>query len=339
VSLILDEHRQYLSDEPRLRALSAAISRVVEPGDVVVDLGAGTGILGLLACRAGARRVYSIEEGGMIEVARQICRANGFDDRIVFVRGLSTNVDLPEKADVVVADQIGRFGFDAGIFEYFADARERFLRPAGRTMPATIALQAAPVESEDEWRRVIFWDEPAGGLDVRPAAAIARNTGYPAKFTAEQLLSDQATLCTLEASARVTTAIKADMHARVLRPGTLHGIGGWFTAELADGVCMSNGPLADSRIDRSNVFFPLARAVAVQPGDSIRIAFRILPADLIVSWTVDVWRGTVEQASERAPVAHFSHSTLDGMLLPREELTRTSLSFVPRRSPRADARL
>jgi len=336
MSLILDEHRQYLSDGPRVSALAAAVARVVKPGDVVVDLGAGTGILGLLACRAGARRVYAIEEGGMIEIARAICRANGFEDRVVFVRGLSTNVDLPEKADVVVADQIGRFGFDAGLLEYFADARARFLAPSGTTIPSSIALQAAPVQADAEWQRVAFWDRPAAGFAVTPAAAIARNTGYPARFARAHLLAGEATLCTLDASARIASAIKADVCVRAARAGTLHGIGGWFRAVLAEGITMSNGPLAESRIDRSNVFFPLARPVALEAGDAIRMAFRILPADLIVSWTVEVWRGA---ADARRLVVRDSHSTLDGMLLPREELARTSLAFVPKRSPRADARL
>jgi type I protein arginine methyltransferase len=336
LSLILDEHRLYLQDDVRLEALAAAVARAVKPGDVVVDLGAGTGILGLLACRAGARRVYAIEEGGMIEVAREICRANGFDDRVVFVRGLSTNVDLPERADVVVADQIGRFGFDAGIFEYFADARERFLKPAGITMPASITLKAAAVESEQDWRRVTFWDQPAAGFSMTPAARIARNTGYPAKFTPGELLSEETPLCTLDASARIEPAIAADARVAIGRAGTLHGIGGWFSATLSDGIVMSNGPLCERRIDRSCVFFPLERPVAVAVGDSVHLTFRILPADLIVSWTVEVWRGPVETGhlEER-----FSHSTWHGMLLPREELTRTSLTFVPRRSARADARL
>jgi len=122
------------------------------------------------------------------------------------------------------------------------------------------------------------------------------------------------------------------VQTRVARDGTLHGIGGWFTARLAHGVCMSNSPSASSRIDRSNVYFPLAQAIDVKSGDTIRIRFRILPADLIVSWTVDVFR-------DARSLGHFSHATFDGMLLPREELARTSLSFVPRRSRRADARL
>ena len=92
------------------------------PGAVVVDLGSGTGILGLLACQAGAKRVYSIEETGLIELARDIGRTNGLADRIRFIKGLSTRVDLPEPADVILADQIGHFGFEAGLFDYFSDA-------------------------------------------------------------------------------------------------------------------------------------------------------------------------------------------------------------------------
>jgi predicted RNA methylase len=129
--LIVDEHRQFLADTERLSAFHQAINEVVKPGHLVLDLGAGTGILGLLACRAGASRVYSIEEGGMIELARCVCSANGFQDRVTFIKGFSLHLDLPEKVDVVVGDQIGRFGFDAGVLEYFSDARERFRSQVG----------------------------------------------------------------------------------------------------------------------------------------------------------------------------------------------------------------
>ena len=102
----------------------------------------------MLACRAGAKRVYAIEEGGMIEVARSLCEANGFTDRMRFIKGLSTQVTLPEPVDLVVADQIGHFGFEAGICEYFRDARARFLKPHGRMIPGRIDLHVAPVEHQ-----------------------------------------------------------------------------------------------------------------------------------------------------------------------------------------------
>src|SRR5262245_35617766 len=110
MSLIVDEHRQYLADGARLAAFRRAIREVVKPGDLVVDLGAGTGVLGLLACEAGAGRVYAIDAGGMIEVARGVARANRLENRVTFVKELSLHTELPERVDVVIADQIGRFG-------------------------------------------------------------------------------------------------------------------------------------------------------------------------------------------------------------------------------------
>src|SRR5688572_15264486 len=86
MSLVLDEHRELLADRHRVTAFSRAIAATVRPGDVVVDLASGTGILGLLACRAGAIRVYSLEIDGIAGLAREFAAANGYGDRITVVR-------------------------------------------------------------------------------------------------------------------------------------------------------------------------------------------------------------------------------------------------------------
>ncbi|HEX4348551.1 MAG TPA: hypothetical protein VHZ73_13330, partial [Vicinamibacterales bacterium] len=97
MSRIVDEHRKYLQDTVRVGALRRAIAATVRPGDVVLDLASGTGILGLLALDAGAGRVYSIESTGMVEIARSIAAANGLADRWTFVHGFSAHVTLPER--------------------------------------------------------------------------------------------------------------------------------------------------------------------------------------------------------------------------------------------------
>lgn len=333
MSLVVDEHRQYLSDTVRLSAFRAAIHEVVKPGDVVVDLGAGTGILGLFACRAGAKRVYSIESTGMIQLAREICAANGFGDRTVFINESSTRSSLPERVDVVLADQIGRFGFDADIFEYFRDARTRFLKPGGITVPSRIDLLVAPVDAQPLRDHIEFWNTSPAEFDFRPARALAANTGYPTQLTADQLLGDPALLVSLDASDAPPSFLGLETTVTVARSGTLHGIGGWFSARLSPSIMLTNSPLTANRINRRNVFLPIDRPVPVAPHDRIVITINILPADTVVTWNV-----VVREATGDVKKASFFHSTFHGMLLSKEALQKTKPDFVPTLTPWGEAR-
>ena len=339
MSLVLDEHRQYLADTARVSAFRQAIEEVVTPGDVVLDLGAGTGILGLMACRAGAKRVYAVDEGPIIGLAHEVATANGFQDRITHVKGLSTRVELPERVDVVLADQIGRFGFESGILEYFGDARARFLKPAGVMVPNEIGLVVAPVESPELFGQVEFWGRTPAGYDFRPALPIAANTGYPARFDPAHLLGAPVRAISLRLStASTAAALSAEVTLVAARPGILHGLGGWFEAQLSSSVTLTNSPLAAQPIFRMQVFFPIARPVPLEERDQIGVRLRILPAGAIVSWTVDVRDGRDGYGSDRVSKGRFAHSTFQGMLICKEDLERTNLQFVPRLSPWGEAR-
>jgi SAM-dependent methyltransferase len=339
LSLIVDEHREYLSDQARTSAFSRAIPEVVKPGDVVLDLGSGTGILGLLACRAGAARVYSIDEGGMIGLARQVCEASGFKDQVVFLKGLSTRVDLPEKVDVIVADQIGHFGFNAGVLEYFSDARERFLKPGGKMIPAGVELVVTPVESPMMWGQVEFWNQSPAAFNFSPARTLAANTAYPTKLRPEELLGEPVRLVAFDFSQATADAFKAEVCVKAARNGTLHGVGGWFSAQLSPGVVMTNSPLAKDAINRRQIFFPIDQSVEVRGGDCIRVMMHIVPKETMVSWTVEVWKEGNGSSSDRVRKAAFRHSTFKGMLLCEEDLRRTRPAFVPKLTPWGDARL
>lgn len=339
MSLVLDEHRQYLSDQARVSAFCQAVGEVVKPGDTVLDLGAGTGILGLLACRAGARRVYAIEAGEVIELAREICGANGFQDRMVFIKGTSTRVDLPERVDVILADQIGSFGFEAGLLEYFGDARERFLKPNGVMIPSCLELHVAPVECPELSDQVEFWNDSPAGFDFRPARSLAANTGYPARFDLDHLLGGPALLASLDLSMATPPALHLEACVATTRGGTLHGIGGWFSAQLSKSICMSNSPLATNPINRRNLFLPIDCPTVVGKGDHIRVMLHILPSELVVTWKVEVGgdddnRGNQPQGLKKI---RFSHSTLQGMLISQENLQRTQPHFIPKLSPWGEA--
>jgi Arginine methyltransferase oligomerization subdomain/Ribosomal protein L11 methyltransferase (PrmA) len=332
VSRVIDEHRLYLSDRERLCAYERALAETIHPGDVVVDLASGTGILGMLACRAGAARVYAIEADGIAGLAREIARANGLGDRIVVVKEHSTLAALPERADVLVSDQIGRFGLEASIVELFADARRRLLKPDARLVPGAIDLFVAPVQSPRLHRRLHFWSRRPAGFEYAPAGAVAANTGYPARYTPEQILGPASRLMTVDLSGDVADTLTARTSLRAAASGSLHGIGGWFSARLSPTVTMTNAPGAAHRIRRRQVFFPIDRAVAIAEGDEVEVRMQFRPADLLYAWEVTVRPGSA------SPIA-FRHSTLAGMLIDPADVRRTAPGYRPRLTPRGVARL
>lgn len=331
VSNILNEHRRYLADRARLSAFERAIAEVVQPGSVVLDLGAGTGILGMLACRAGAARVYSIDRGGIIELARELYRVNGFADRVDFIRGMSTEVDLPEKVDVVVADQIEGLGYEAGLLHFFDDARERFLKPGGAMIPSRVDLFLAPVESAEARSHIEFWSSAPAGFDFRGVRARAENANYLIKLDREQLLGEPVLAASLTLTTATPAALELEASFTVSRPGTVDGIGGWCSVGLSSNVDISNSPLAATPVDRLQAFFPIERPLAVARGDRIRITMRVTSLD-IVNWKVEV-RGN------GAGRARFDHSTFKGMFISKEEIEKSGPGFVPRLSSRGQARL
>ena len=128
-------YQEMVDDGARMDAYAAALGRAVRPGSVVVDIGAGTGILSLLACRFGAARVYAIEPDDAIHVARENAAANGLADRIEWIQDLSTNVRLPEKADVIVSDLRGVLPLFGKHIPAIVHARQNFLAESGRLIP------------------------------------------------------------------------------------------------------------------------------------------------------------------------------------------------------------
>src|SRR6185436_18926126 len=116
----LREYGQMIADLGRTAAYAKALERRVTPDSVVVDIGTGTGIFALLAARLGARKVYAIDYG------RRIAAANGLSERIEFIQGFSTDVQLAEQADVIVSDIHGVLpAHDRSLFAII-DARDRF---------------------------------------------------------------------------------------------------------------------------------------------------------------------------------------------------------------------
>jgi protein arginine N-methyltransferase 1 len=331
-SLILAEHRGYLADSARIGAFRTALNTVVRPGDTVLDLGSGTGVLAVLACRAGAERVYAVDATAMSAVARAVAAANGVGDRVTVIERHSQRVELPERVDVVVADQLGAFGVEAGLLEAFDDARRRHLKPGGVLVPRRLDLLAAPVSAPQLWADVEFWDQPVDGIDVSAVGPMARNVRYFTTTAAADLLGGGKVVASLGAGSPHAGPITGTAELAVERDGELHGVAAWFAAELCDGVTITNSPTAAQRLDRSNVFLPVSAPIVVRPTDRIRLDMSITPPET-ATWQITV-RGAAgeERGTSR-------HSTVMGMPMSRDQLARTRPDYVATLTPHGRARL
>lgn len=329
---MLDEHRRYLSDLTRTALFRRAIKAVVKPGDLVLDLACGTGVLGLLAMKAGAARVYQVDQSPMLQVAREVARANGYGQSTFGIHQRSNRAKLPEKADVVVADQLTSFGIGAGMPEIFNDARRRLLKPDARAIPRRIELFVVPVNFPEMWRIASFWDKRHAGLKMWPARSIAFNNDYSSEKSPRRGLGKPAPIFAFDLTDLAPERFFAKADIEVSAAGVMHGLSGWFVAELAPGVTMTNSPFSKSRIKRSIAFFPVEKPLALSPGDRLEITISAITTQNLLSWKVVVFN------TKGREKARYVHSTLKGMSLIPGELAKTRPDFVPRLSDWGAAR-
>src|SRR5262249_54265543 len=144
----------------------------------------------LLACKAGARKVYAIDSESVVEFGRQFAAANGMSDRMEFLRGDSRQILLPERVNVIVSDIRGALPlFGQGILA-INDARKRFLTEQGRMIPQRDALLAALVEAPEDYERIIAPWKSVAGLDLEAALPVVLNMMHKQRCKAEQIISD-----------------------------------------------------------------------------------------------------------------------------------------------------
>lgn len=220
-------HLMLLDDARRTRAFGRALREVVRPGDVVADLGAGSGILSLLALRAGAARAYAIEKSPAAALARSLARENGVADRLRVIRGRAKDVRLPERVDVVVTETLGGFVFDEGLLALTADARRRFLRKGGRIIPSRVRVMGAPAQAPPGRR----WS-----YGVRLDAARALTLHVPAICAASEVRGPARVLAETEVG-RASLPVEAAGRWSVSRAD---GVAVWFEANLSPSVRLSS---------------------------------------------------------------------------------------------------
>lgn len=240
--------RIMVSDSPRTNAFHAAINEAVQPGDVVLDVGTGTGILAMFAAQAGAKKVYAIDATDVSEIATELVKANGMSDRIDVIHGRADDLQLDQEVDVIVSEWLGHAAFTEGMLPAVLDARDHNLAPNGRMLPSRVRLLIAPLDDPILYNGEGpgFWRDRIHDLDLSSLQAIELLQGRVAQLKVEQaglLAPGQAIvdIDLLTASAE-EVRFKGQLEFVPARDGVLNGFCMWFEAELSPSVTLDTGP-------------------------------------------------------------------------------------------------
>ena len=140
------------------RAIEAMIREFIKRENrppVVLDIGTGTGLLAMLAARAGAKIVYAVEMfDQMAEIAHRVIEDNGYGDKILVIHGKSTEIDqLPEPCDILVSELLDSALLGESVIPSHVDAIRRFLHPGHENfiIPNRASVFVSLIESEELW--------------------------------------------------------------------------------------------------------------------------------------------------------------------------------------------
>jgi Ribosomal protein L11 methyltransferase (PrmA) len=281
-----DIHVGMLNDRARTSSFLAGIKEVVHPGDVVVDIGTGTGVLAMAAAHAGAKRVYAIEASSIGETAKCIFEVNGVADRITLLQGWSTHLSLPERADVLVSEIIGNEPLGEGVLETTADARKRLLKPQARFVPNRIQIFGLPVTVPDaelaknmptaqtlkEWRS---WY----GIDFGPLAEVARRSSQaffvrPHKAKSWTAFSEPILLAEVNLKEVERYLIDNSTNVTASCPGELNGLLVYFELDVSPTTRLSTHPEhADANCSWRSMVWVLD-PLKLRVGDRFRVSYR-----------------------------------------------------------------
>ena len=260
-------HAGMLFDEERVGKYSDAIRQVVKKGDIVADIGTGTGLLAFLCLKAGAERVHAIERSSALRWAKLIAEQHGLTDRIVFHHKDSRFHDLPEKVNVVVSELIGHIAFEEGMAESLFDAKERFLVPGGVIIPERVQLEVALVEEKEVYPECIDCWESIEGIDFSLMREEAVKACYLTALNNRNLLSEPQIFFAVDFGKHKKPKLEGKHSFAVCRNGEINGIALWFDAILAPGIRLSSGPW--TRTHWKQCFAPIARPISVSAGAKV----------------------------------------------------------------------
>lgn len=317
------DHRAMALDTYRNGFYEKALREAVRGDSIVLDAGAGIGILGLMAAKLGAAKVFLVEPSTDIEAARLIASENGLLDRVCFMPERVEKVSIDEPVDIITSVFTGNFLLEEDLLPSLFTARDRFLKPGGTLIPSAGRMLVCPVALPETYRRQVdCWNE-AAFIDQGSMRQFAVNQVHYGDYSGEDLtcLAEAQLIVELDFYTVSSPACDAALQFRVSNAGQCHGLLGWFDIDFGHDW-LSTSPAAPAT-HWSQAFLPLDRPVTLSAGDNVSLRVK-RPEFGEWSWVVNI--NGAEQ----------KHSTFLSRPVTPDRLQRASADYRPRRGERGE---
>jgi hypothetical protein len=261
-----------LKDRRRTEAFAAAIADTVRPGDTVVDIGSGTGIMALLAVRAGAAHVYAVEIDSIMAAAlHDTVRLNGLDDRIAVIEADAAEARLPTGVDVVIAELIETGLIDEQQVPVMNALHARGVIDAGtRLIPGSYTTTLEPVVADHRYY---------GFLIVAPKHEwpfYATDPGWIP--TAVRSLDVPATICHADFGAQIDPLVSGAVRFSLTEPANAIRVAGRMTLAAGNTLGPSHAVNGDKVLAIPPIRGPVDLHYSYEMGAGLRsLALRCEP--------------------------------------------------------------
>lgn len=281
---MIELQRKLLGDKVRNDAFHAALQKVVTPESVVIDLGSGTGFLGFLASKLGAKHVVFIESGEIAKTGKKLARRNAIH-KATFIHAHSTDVKDLAKADILISETLGNFALEENVIENIEDGK-RFLKDKGIVIPGRISQFVCPVVSDRLAKDIDIWDV---GFDLKfdEAREIAQNNMYVKTVRPDDLLKDGAKEWDTVDFSKKNTSVRTKTITWDIADTTVYGFALWWDAELVSGVHLSTSPL-EAPTHWEQIFLPLLEPLKGMQAELTLTSDSRREVKINLSWTIRV---------------------------------------------------
>ncbi|MDL2409099.1 50S ribosomal protein L11 methyltransferase [Rhizobium calliandrae] len=271
-------HIPMLNDTRRNDAFEAAIVKAIAergPDARVLDIGTGSGLLSLMAARAGAKQVVTCEVVPVIAAtAKEIVEQNGFSDRIVVLNKSSSELvvgqDINRRADILVSEILSSDLLAEDVLTTFEDARKRLINEDALVIPRRATAVGCLVQSEI-LTKYAFVDQ-VSGFDVSGFASLAPNKlPVHGTMTEWKRLSHDVDLQVIDLTGTIHSEEYRVIDIPVVSDGMAAGMVQWLKIDLAEGIEFENHPDDYSDGGWLQILHPFLAPVPVQEGSTFRV--------------------------------------------------------------------